>query len=57
MYWLFRLHHISPIDVHKMTRRERKVLFAFVRYDLAKRNEEADRENEKVNEAIENARR
>lgn len=57
MYWLFRLHHISPIDVHKMTRRERKVLFAFVRYDLARRNEEADRENEKVNEAIENARR
>ena len=57
MYWLFRLHHITPIDVHRMTRRERNVLFAFVRYDLARRNEEADKEKNAVDEAIENARR
>ncbi len=57
MYWLFRLHHITPIDVHRMTRRERKVLFAFVRYDLAKRNAEADKQQGEIEEAIENARR
>lgn len=53
MFWLFTLHNISPIDVHRMTRNERKILFAFQRYEIKKRDEKQKEEDEHLKALIE----
>lgn len=52
MYWLFRLHHISPIDVHRLNRREKNILFAFMRYEMKQREDEAKEEEAKTQDIM-----
>lgn len=40
MYLLFRYHHITPMQYHDMGYGEKKVIRAFMRYEVDKRNEE-----------------
>ena len=43
MYWLFRLHHFNPSDIMRMGHNEKRILFAFMRYELEQRSYESDR--------------
>lgn len=40
MYLLFRYHHIMPSQYHEMGFGERRVVSAFMHYEVEKRNEE-----------------
>lgn len=40
MYLLFRYHHITPRQYYDMGYGEKKVIRAFMRYEVDKRNEE-----------------
>lgn len=42
-YWLFRLHHFNPSDVMRMNPNEKKILYAFMRYELEARQKENER--------------
>jgi hypothetical protein len=44
-YYLFRFHNINPIEFQKMGQNEKKVLYAFMRYELNQRIKENGGEN------------
>ena len=48
-YYLFRFHNINPKDFMKMGRNEKKILYAFMRYEMEERA--------KDNNSIDNKRR
>jgi hypothetical protein len=39
MYFLFRDHHLLPSEVMKLGYGERQVLYAFLRYEIAEREQ------------------
>lgn len=41
MYWALRLYSITPGQIMDMKANERKVFYAFIRYDLEARAQEA----------------
>lgn len=45
MYLLFRYHHIMPSQYHEMGFGERRVVSAFMHYEIEKRNEEIEKLN------------
>lgn len=44
MYWALRLYSITPGQVHNMKPNERKIFYAFVRFDLEQRAKEAEQQ-------------
>ena len=42
MYLLFRYHHITPIQYFEMGFGEKRVIKAFMHYEIEKRNEEIE---------------
>lgn len=42
MYWALRLYSITPGQIMAMGINERKVFYAFVRYDLEQRAKESE---------------
>ena len=45
MYLLFRLHHIMPMQYHQMGCGEKKIVKAFMQYEMEERNEEVKQLN------------
>lgn len=39
-YYLFRFHNINPKDFMQMGRNEKKILYAFMRYEMEERAKE-----------------
>ena len=39
-YYLFRFHNINPKDFMQMGRNEKKILYAFMRYEMEERANE-----------------
>ena len=39
-YYLFRFHNIKPKDFMQMGRNEKKILYAFMRYEMEERAKE-----------------
>jgi len=39
-YYLFRFHNINPKDFMQMGRNEKKILYAFMRYEMEQRAKE-----------------
>ena len=39
-YYLFRFHHIRPIEFLSMGKNERKILYSFIRYEIEQRVKE-----------------
>lgn len=39
-YYLFRFHNIKPIEFLKMGKNEKKILYAFMRYEIEQRIKE-----------------
>ncbi len=52
MYCLFTLHGITPMEIHKMNHKERKILYAFAQYELDKQAEQAEKDKARIDEIL-----